>query len=688
MASPHDAIDLTGDSDEEEPQLAVAGPVSESGEEPEPTPREPSPHQIDPAPPAPPPPPPSDELDPEQVEAVRAVLQHERLKLGQYAENLVAAGYDDVRYMRHLTTEELRVAGREHASMKQGHAAKFAKWFHEAAGGMLPDTAAAVGAGVDPAAGAGAAAQAEAAAVAAESEAEAAEARATPPRKRSRHEAAHPPPQQAGGGSAGSSESHASAAGAAGGAPLAALSSDDQEVAGRLLPFLKDHGRREEAAAAKAALLSLRPASGPLGNLSASDYRVCPFSDRGLAGGIWSSDSRRVALLQKGGAAGFIRGRAAHGLLSIAGDGDGDAALRELRARAEAQYRQKAVTVRVKAYGLRSAAPGARADDGTEAGEGESSHCAGHGTVRLVEFVDGGQGAVMRLEDAQAKQLGLDLPGIEAPANTFRIDKDFSYGLQLMHRGFLTKTHKDQAGVMPLIVQVRGDSLFLVWSLEDGLKAGLTGGGGAAETPESEWEHEWLPPEEGGEEGGEPRPGAWRRFASMPSAAMVLLKGGDLALLRPGAWHRVFSLTSKVALYWNYHDLLTLAEGLPSCALERASSGELPARLLKAICAEADQSGAAAPNLATIARRWRERTGAAKTFLERLSAPGANIAHTSVESADAAEAEAAALLEGASKELSAARRQKVDLKRLIEGVCDPRLCLPESAPSRDDDDDE
>lgn len=69
----------------------------------------------------------------------------------------------------------------------------------------------------------------------------------------------------------------------------------------------------------------------------------------------------------------------------------------------------------------------------------------------------------------------------------------------------------------------------------------------------------------------------------------------------------------------------------------------------QAICAEADQSGAAAPNLATIARRWRERTGAAKTFLERLSAPGANIAHTSVESADAAEAEAAALLEGASE---------------------------------------
>ena len=116
------------------------------------------------------------------------------------------------------------------------------------------------------------------------------------------------------------------------------------------------------------------------------------------------------------------------------------------------------------------------------------------------------------------------------------------------------------------------------------------------------------------------------------------------------------------------------------CALERASSGELPARLLKvpprlrrascptprppppvrpahhrrllsaqAICAEADQSGAAAPNLASIARRWRERTEAAKTFLERLSAPGANIAHTSVESADAAEAEAAALLEGASE---------------------------------------
>ena len=28
------------------------------------------------------------------------------------------------------------------------------------------------------------------------------------------------------------------------------------------------------------------------------------------------------------------------------------------------------------------------------------------------------------------------------------------------------------------------------------------------------------------------------------------------------------------------------------------------------------------------------------------------------------------------------------LTGLIEGVCDPRLCLPESAPSRDDDDDE
>ena len=27
----------------------------------------------------------------------------------------------------------------------------------------------------------------------------------------------------------------------------------------------------------------------------------------------------------------------------------------------------------------------------------------------------------------------------------------------------------------------------------------------------------------------------------------MLLKGGDLALLRPGAWHRVFSLTSKAA---------------------------------------------------------------------------------------------------------------------------------------------
>ncbi|EOD32059.1 hypothetical protein EMIHUDRAFT_449491 [Emiliania huxleyi CCMP1516] len=554
MASPHDAIDLTGDSDEEEPQLAVAGPVSESGEEPEPMP----------------------------LEAVRAVLQHERLKLGQYAENLVAAGYDDVRYMRHLTTEELRVAGREHASMKQGHAAKFAKWFHEAAGGMLPDTAAA-----------------------------------------------------AGGGSAGSSESHASAAGAAGGAPLAALSSDDQEVAGRLLPFLKDHGRREEAAAAKAVFpphAHGTPAGGPAEPAAGERAARQPLRQR----------------LPRG-AAGFIRGRAAHGLLSIAGHGDGDAALRELRARAEAQYRQKAVT-------------------------GESSHCAGHGTVRLVEFVDGGQ----------AKQLGLDLPGIEAPANTFRIDKDFSYGLQLMHRGFLTKTHKDQAGVMPLIV--RGDSLFLVWSLEDGLKAGLTGGGGAAETPESEWEHEWLPPEEGGEEGGEPRPGAWRRFASMPSAAMARLWRGGRASGARG--RRGAPACGTVALYWNYHDLLTLAEGLPSCALERASSGELPARLLKAICAEADQSGAAAPNLATIARRWRERTGAAKTFLERLSAPGANIAHTSVESADAAEAEAAALLEGASKELSAARRQKVDLKRLIEGVCDPRLCLPESAPSRDDDDDE
>ena len=86
-----------------------------------------------PLPPPPPPPPPP----PQQENEVRAVLTAMRLEA--YAAVLVDdLGYDDLVYMRTLSSAMLLTIATEHASFKPGHAARFAATFHDVAARVAP----------------------------------------------------------------------------------------------------------------------------------------------------------------------------------------------------------------------------------------------------------------------------------------------------------------------------------------------------------------------------------------------------------------------------------------------------------------------------------------------------------------------------------------------------------------------
>ena len=52
-----------------------------------------------------------------------------RLRLEQYADTLEDLGYDDVHYLRTLSTERLATIATE-ADMRPGHASKFSDFFH------------------------------------------------------------------------------------------------------------------------------------------------------------------------------------------------------------------------------------------------------------------------------------------------------------------------------------------------------------------------------------------------------------------------------------------------------------------------------------------------------------------------------------------------------------------------------
>ena len=182
------------------------------------------------------------------------------------------------------------------------------------------------------------------------------------------------------------------------------------------------------------------------------------------------------------------------------------------------------------------------------------------------------------------------LERLSAPPNQTRVGRRFSVGLQAMHRGFHTRTHADDFGVAPLVRNLAGRTWFVAWSLEEGEAARLgdrwrVRGSPSRlneETPEAAWED--ASPD-----------GAWAALLALASATFVLVGPGDQAVIRPGAFHRVFSLTSKVALYWNYHDLLSLEEGAAAYSRDvrsgAASRGSLHTLLLQALRREAGRAG-------------------------------------------------------------------------------------------------
>ena len=95
----------------------------------------------------------------------------------------------------------------------------------------------------------------------------------------------------------------------------------------------------------------------------------------------------------------------------------------------------------------------------------------------------------------------------------------------MIHGPHLTRTHRDNCGVWAWIQQFVGVSLFVVWSLEDGERSGLT-------RDNDNWDGD-----------------AWALFFSLPSARLLTLRPGDTGVLRAGAFHRVFTMETKICAY-------------------------------------------------------------------------------------------------------------------------------------------
>lgn len=160
-------------------------------------------------------------------------------------------------------------------------------------------------------------------------------------------------------------------------------------------------------------------------------------------------------------------------------------------------------------------------------------------TMRLSEFVQRGKGAVHAFDQAhgQVPLLGhgqVPLLGHLKDANFNRGNwsrhieyAKFSKGLQLMHAPFLTRTHRDSSGVYPWMKQIAGISLFVVWSLSEGVQALLT------EECDDSHDRGWGAAE-------------WAKFFRLQSSRLMLVFPGDIAFLKAGTFHRVFTLKTKV----------------------------------------------------------------------------------------------------------------------------------------------
>jgi len=161
--------------------------------------------------------------------------------------------------------------------------------------------------------------------------------------------------------------------------------------------------------------------------------------------------------------------------------------------------------------------------------------------------------------------------------------KKFSTGLQMMYAPFLTRTHRDQLGVYSWMKQLSGVSLFVVWSLEDGIEYGLTEESEGPQPDDKTKRALW--------DGDE-----WQTFFDMPSSRLMLLMPGDVAFLKAGAFHRVFTLETKVVAYSNYLDAHTFDEALSSIHRDSAigegvSFGHVILLLLEGLKYEASRGG-------------------------------------------------------------------------------------------------
>ena len=150
-------------------------------------------------------------------------------------------------------------------------------------------------------------------------------------------------------------------------------------------------------------------------------------------------------------------------------------------------------------------------------------------TMRLSEFAQQGKGAVHAFDQAQRPPSGHLKDANFNRGNWSRHMEyaNFSKGLQLMHAPFLTRTHRDSSGVYPWLKQIAGISLFVVWSLGEGVQAELT------EECDDSHDRTWGTAE-------------WTKFFSLQSSRLMLVFPGDVAFLKAGAFHRVFTLKTKV----------------------------------------------------------------------------------------------------------------------------------------------
>lgn len=249
-------------------------------------------------------------------------------------------------------------------------------------------------------------------------------------------------------------------------------------------------------------------------------------------------------------------------------------------------------------------------------------------TMRLDQFNEMATGAVMRLEFGE---LGAQVP--LAVGNAVG-RKTLSAGVQMMKRGFHTRTHRDQYGVAGIVRNVAGRTWFIVWGREEGDTARLNDS-----TPEGDWD----------------KRSTWSTLFGLASATFVLLGPGDQAVLRPGAYHRVFSLTTKVAAYWNHHDLFTVAEGAPSYSLD---GGGGRTRLLEKFFVEALEAEARRSTITRTCSSTRATATALELLLEECRGVlwPSDVIGTS------------GFASGASTELSLLRDEVIDVASLAHRV--------------------